>query len=157
MTASSYPHLSCRPKSLHLDLSLIAESLAKMNKKSSLGRIIPLIVNFATRSKFVSVPEIVEFCLDALPQFTAVTMLHLKHDYSGACRNHPLILQSLRHVWQVFGNRLQSLRVHVAFENLDLLLPTSLHWHLPCLEFLTIDAEGLSSIPAGACESIIPS
>jgi len=156
-TASSYPHLSHRPKILHLDLSSIAVSLAKTNKegfKISLGRIIPLIVNLATRSKPSSVSEIVAVFLDALPRLTAVTKLYVKHDYSGACCDHPLIRQSLRDIWRVFGDRLQSLQVHVIFENLELLLPTSLH--LPCLELFTVQTEGLNSIAASACESIIP-
>ena len=131
--------------------------MKKQGYNSSLRQIIPLITSLVTKSKphrLGSVSEIVAVVLDTLPQLTAVTKLYIIHDHSGACRDDPLILQLLRDIWQIFGDQLQSLQVQVAFENLELLLPTSLH--LPYLKVLTVNAEGFSSATAIACESIIP-
>ena len=122
-----------------------------MKKESSLGR---FITNLVKRSKFDNlgtVSEIVAVALDALPRLAAVTKLFVIHGYTGAYHDAPLILQLLRDVWQIFGDRLRSLQVQVVFENLELLLPASLN-----LPNLSVNADGVSSTTASTCESIIP-
>ena len=118
----------------------------------SLGQ---MIFNLVTRgeSEPDSVPEIFAVALEALPRLTAVTKLSVVHDYTGAWRDDPLIQQVIRCVWQFIGDRLRFLKVRVALENLERLLPTSLH--LPYLKILAVNAEGYSRVADNAGEFII--
>ena len=119
-----------------------------------MGRFITNLVKRSKSNNLSTVSEFVAVALDALPRLTAVTKLSVIHSYTGAYHDAPLILQLLRDVWQIFGDRLRSLQVQVVFENLELLLPASLN--LPNLEILTVNADGISSTMASTCESIIP-
>lgn len=130
-------------------------SLSRMNEGcNSFGRMIPLIFSLITRIKYDQLSSIAEI-IDALPRLTAVTKLHVIYDYNGAGYDDPLILDLIKNVWHVFGDRLRFLQVRVAFDNLELLLPPSLH--LPYLEVLRIDADGSNTIPAIGYEPNISS
>src|SRR5258705_485527 len=94
---------------------------------SSLGRFITNLVKRNKSEKLGTVSEIVAVVLDTLPRLAAVTNLSIVHDYNGTCHDAPLILQLLKDVWKIFGDRLRSLKVQVVFENLGFLLPISLH------------------------------
>jgi hypothetical protein len=125
--ASSYPHLSCQPKTLQIDLSRIAISLAQKDFKEARGCDIipPSLPQFQTslQNAWAHYPDSLPLRSSTFIQSRPIDSAVTKRSLANFCRSTASLL---------------SLQVRAIFDNLKLLVPSSLH--LPHLEIFTVNA-----------------